>query len=83
MEPIIHSWNTIAPTQWNKLLRATTNFTVLGWGGLNCIVSVDLSHYRALYRQYMYFRDGDILVNIGYLWGNSVSPLIFELFELV
>lgn len=49
MEPIIHLWSTYEPTEWNQLLRATSNIATNGFGVLTVSASVDVTYYRARY----------------------------------
>ena len=81
-EPILHRWDPLKETEWNNLLRATTNFDIKGYSVLTISVSVDVSHYRARYTHEMLFRDGESVFNIGYIYSESIGPMVFELSEI-
>lgn len=57
-ESTIHSWDPLNETQWNQLLRATTNVKVNGYSVCTISVSVDVIYYRASYTHEMLFKDG-------------------------
>ena len=82
MEPVVHLWSTTQPTEWNQLLRATSDTKVNGFGVYTVSASVDVTYYRARYLQSMHFSNGAIVTNIGYLWSSSIGPIVFELYEM-
>jgi hypothetical protein len=82
MEPIIHKWSAMEPTEWNQLLRATSDVSVRGFGVYTVSTSVDVTYYRARYLQEMHFKCGTILTNVGYLWTSSIGPIVFEINEI-
>ena len=45
-ESTIHNWDPLRETQWNVLLRATTNIKINGYSVCTISVSVDVNYYR-------------------------------------
>ena len=83
MEPFVHLWDPVAGnTEWNQLLRATSDIRVNGHSVYTVAVTVDVSHYRAKYVQTMHMRDGSEVINLGYLYSSSIGPMVFELNEI-
>lgn len=82
MEPIVHSWSLLDPTQWNQLLRATSDVDARGFGVLTIVVSTDIVHYQGKYIQQMHFRRGNTLYQSGYVWTNSLGALTWEISEI-
>lgn len=82
MEPIIHRWDPMLPTEWNQLLRATSNVNVKGFGVLTITATVDVNYYRAKFIQQLHFKDGQMIPNIGYVTSSSIGPIVFEMTEI-
>jgi hypothetical protein len=82
MPPIVHRWDQRNPTQWNELLRATSDVDVRGFGVLTIVVSADVNYYQGKYIQEMHFRRGNTLYNTGYVWTSSPGPIMWELSEI-
>jgi len=80
-ESTVHSWDPRNPTQWNQLLRATTNIKVNGYSVCTITISCDVSHYRARYTHEMLFTSHSVF-NSGYIYSSSVGPLVFEVSEI-
>lgn len=83
MEPFVHLWDpNDGKTEWNQLLRATSDVRINGHSVYTVATTVDVSHYRAKFAQELYFRDGSKVVNLGYLYSSSIGPIVFELNEI-
>jgi uncharacterized protein YraI len=81
-ESTIHNWDPLRETQWNVLLRATTNIKINGYSVCTISVSVDVNYYRARYIHEMIFKNGESVVNIGHMYSASVGPIVFEIGEI-
>ena len=82
-EPFIHLWDPVdKKTEWNQLLRATTNMKVNGHSVFTISSTVDVTHYRAKYIQTLHFSDGSCVKNLGYLYSSSIGSIVFELNEI-
>jgi hypothetical protein len=80
-ESSIHVLDPRNPTQWNQLLRATTNVKVNGYSVCTITISVDVSHYRARYTHEMLFPAHSVF-NSGHIYSSSIGPLVFEIAEI-
>ena len=45
-------------------------------------VSVDVNYYRARYIHEMIFKNGESVVNIGYMYSSSIGAIVFEIGEI-
>ena len=83
MESFVHLWEPIGGvTEWNQLLRATSDIRILGHSVFTIAATVDVNHYRARYDQLLFFKDGSVCVNLGFLYSSSIGPVVFELNEI-
>jgi len=41
-----------------------------------------VSYYRSKYIQEMIFKDGESVLNLGFLWSSSIGPMVFEINEI-
>jgi hypothetical protein len=81
-ESTLHSWDPLHETQWNALLRATSNIKINGYSVLTISVTVDVNYYRARYTHEMIFNNGESAVNVGYMYSASVGAIVFEIGEI-
>ena len=49
MEPKIYYWSKTDPTEWNQLLRATSDIDSRGFGVFTIVVSTDIVYYSGKY----------------------------------
>ena len=82
MEPWVHAWDELAKSEWNQLLRATSDIRCVGHSVYTVSTTVDVSYFRGKYIQEMLFRDGHSVYNIGYLYSSSIGPIVFEINEI-
>jgi hypothetical protein len=81
-ESTLHRWDPLKETEWNALLRATTNLKINGYSVMTLVVTVDVNYYRARYSQEMLFKNGESVYNIGHIYSSSIGGIVFELSEI-
>jgi hypothetical protein len=81
-ESTIHSWDPLVETQWNVLLRATSNVKINGYSVCTISVSVDVNYYVARYTHEMLFKSGHSVFNVGYIYSSTPGSMVFEVGEI-